>query len=99
MYISNWTVRLAPGTAAEVIEVSEAAAKLWEKHGANECHLLDLQGSDVGCMSFIAQFDSAEAYGKSADSIEADPDFQAVMGKANAIEGDWVRHNLARRIF
>jgi len=43
--------------------------------------------------------DNAEAYGKSADSIEADPDFQAVMDKANAIDGDWVRHNLARRIF
>ena len=50
-------------------------------------------------MSFVAQFDSAEAHGKFADSIEADPDFQALMDKANAIDGNWLRHNFAWRIF
>ena len=98
MYISNWTVRLAPGTAAEVMEVSEAAAKLWEKHGANECHLFNIQGADVGCMSFIAIFDNAEAFGKANDGVAADPEFQELLAKVSST-GDFVRQNLVRRIF
>ena len=66
---------------------------------ANECHLLNLQGGDVGCMSFIAQFDDAEGYGKTNDAIVADTEFQELMAKTSALGGEWVRHNLARALF
>ena len=99
MYISNWVFRPAPGTLPDVIQNSSEIGKLWVKHGANECHLLNLQGADVGCVSFIAQFDNAEGYGKANDAIVADEEFQALMAKASAMGGEWVRHNLARRIY
>jgi hypothetical protein len=99
MYISNWVFRPAPGTHAEVVQNSQEFKRLWEKHGANECHLLNLQGGDVGCMSFIAQFDDAEGYGKTNDAIVADTEFQELMAKTSALGGEWVRHNLARALF
>ena len=40
MFISNWIFRSAPGTQAQVLEDSQDYKRLWEKHGANECHLL-----------------------------------------------------------
>ena len=99
MYISNWVFRPAPGTHAEVVQNSQEFKRLWEKHGANECHLLNLQGGDVGCMSFIAQFDNAEGYGKANDAIVADTEFQELMAKTSALGFEWVRHNLARALF
>jgi hypothetical protein len=48
-------------------------------------------------MSFIAMFDNAEAYGKTSDSIGADPEFQALLAEISSA-GDWVRHNLARSV-
>jgi hypothetical protein len=98
MYISNWTFRPAAGKQAEVIENSKKVAAFWEKYGANECHLFVLQGADVGCMSFIAIFDNAEAFGKANDGVVADPDFQELLAKVSST-GDFVRQNLVRRIF
>ncbi len=53
----------------------------------------------MGCMSFIAQFDSAEAFGKTNDSIAVDPEFQALVAQTASLGGQWVRHNLARAVF
>ncbi len=99
MFISNCIFRSAPGTQAQVLEDSQDYKRLWEKHGANECHLFTIQGGDMGCMSFIAQFDSAEAFGKTNDSIAVDPEFQALVAKTASLGGQWVRHNLARAVF
>ncbi len=98
MYISNWTFRPAAGKQAEVIENSKKVAEYWEKYGASECHLFVLQGADVGCMSFIAMFENAEAFGKANDGVVADPDFQELLAKVSST-GDFVRQNLVRRIF
>ena len=98
MYISNWTFRPAAGKQAEVIENSKKVAGFWEKHGANECHLFNIQGADVGCMSFIAIFDNSEAFGKANDGVVADPEFQELLAKVSST-GDFVRQNLVRRIF
>ena len=98
MYISNWTFRPNPGKEAEVVENVKKIAEFWEKYGANECHLFTLHGADVGCMSFIAMFDNAEAFGKTNDSVVADPEFQEVFAKVSHT-GNPVRQNLGRRIF
>ena len=98
MYISNWTFRPAAGKHAEVIENCKKAAEIWQNSGANECRLLNIQGGDVGCMSFFAMFDNAEAYGKASDAVVADPEFQALL-VAISSTGEWVRHNLARGVF
>ena len=97
MYVSNWTFRPAAGKFAEVIENCKKGVEIWQKHGANECRLLTLQGGDIGCMSFIAMFDNAEAYGKTSDSIGSDPEFQALLAEISSA-GEWVRHNLARSV-
>ena len=81
MYISIWVFRPAPGTHAEIVQNSQEFKRLREKHGANECHLLNLQGGDVGCMSFIAQFDDAEVYGETNDAIVAASELQELMAK------------------
>ena len=52
----------------------------------------------MGCMSFIAMFDNAEAYGKASDAVVADPEFQALLAAISST-GEWVRHNLARSVF
>ena len=52
----------------------------------------------ASCMSFIAMFDNAEAYGKASDAVVADPEFQALL-VAISSTGEWVRHNLARGVF
>ena len=98
MYVSNWTFRPNPGKQAEAIENTRKIAEFWEKYGANECHLFNLNGADVGCMSFIAMFDNAEAFGKTNDSVVADPEFQELFAKVSST-GDFVRHNLVRRVF
>ena len=98
MYVSNWTFRPAPGKFDEIIENCKKGAEIWQRHGANECHLLTVQGSDVGCMSFVAMFDNAEAFGKTNDSVVADPEFQELFAKVSST-GNPVRHNLGRRIF
>jgi len=98
MYVSNWTFRPAAGKFAEVIENCKKGVEIWQRHGANECRLLTLQGGDIGCMSFIAMFDNAEAFGKTNDSVVADPEFQALFAKVSST-GNPVRHNLGRRIF
>ena len=98
MYVSNWTFRPAPGKHAEVIENSKKMAEFWKKYGANECHLMNLQGADVGSMSFVAMFDNAEGYGKANDALVADPEVQAILATVTS-SGDWVRHKLARAIF
>ena len=97
MYVSNWTFRPAAGKFAEVIENCKKGVEIWQRHGANECRLLTLQGGDIGCMSFIAMFDNAEAYGKASDSIGTDPEFQALLAEISS-SSDWVRHNLARSV-
>ena len=98
MYVSNWTFRPAAGKFAEVIENCKIGAEIWQRHGANECRLLTIQGGDIGCMSFIAMFDNAEAYGKANDAVVADPEFQALLAEITST-GEWVRHNLARSVF
>jgi hypothetical protein len=49
-------------------------------------------------MSFIAMFENAEAFGKANDGVVADPDFQELLAKVSST-GDFVRHNLVRRVF
>lgn len=98
MYVSSWTFRPAAGKFAQVIENCKKGAEIWQRHGANECRLLTIQGGDVGCMSFIAMFDNAEAYGKANDAVVADPEFQALLAAITST-GEWVRHNLARSVF
>lgn len=98
MYVSNWTFRPAPGKFDEIIENCKKGAEIWQRHGANECHLLTVQGSDVGCMSFVAMFDNAEAYGKASDAVVADDEFRALLAAIDSTS-EWVRHNLARAVF
>ena len=45
-----------------------------------------------GCMSFIAMFDNAEAYGKANDSVVADPEFQEIL--SDTTFGEWKRYNI-----
>ena len=100
MYVSNWTFRPAAGKHAEVVENCKKAAEIWQKYGANECRLLTILGGDMGCMSFIAMFDNAEAYGRASDAIGADPEYQALSAELlTSLTGEWVRHNLARSVF
>ena len=80
--------------------IAKKGAEIWQRHGANECRLLTIQGGDVGCMSFIAMFDNAEAYGRASDAIGADPEYQALSAELlTSLTGEWVRHNLARSVF
>ena len=100
MYVSNWTFRPVAGKHTEIIENCKKGAEIWQRHGANECRLLTIQGGDVGCMSFIAMFDNAEAYGRASDSIVADSEYQALSAELlTSLTGEWVRHNLARSVF
>ncbi len=97
--ISQNVFKPNPGTDMSTLMalVAESAA-IWRKHGA-EVTVWTVSSGEIGNMVFSARYDSYEAYGKCADAVVADPDYQAwtAKGVASGVS-TWIRSSLARQI-
>jgi hypothetical protein len=72
-----------PGRQNDSVGIAVEAGKLLTRHGAEDCRLLlaGPAGEASGTHVFLAQFQSWEAYGVTADEIEQDHEFEVLMDR------------------
>ena len=84
MTVMQTTVtRPKPGRRHDAIALALEASKLLERHGATDNRLLAAQiaGEATGSNVFTTEFDSGEAWGEFNDSLYADAELDALMGR------------------
>jgi len=84
MTVMQTTVtRPKPGRRHDAIALALEASKLLERHGATDNRLLAAQiaGEATGSNVFTTEFDTGEAWGEFNDSLFADAELDALMGR------------------
>jgi hypothetical protein len=97
--VLQYVFKANPGSdMGKVMAQVKTAAALWKKHGG-EVSFWAVAGGEVGNSVFTVMFPSFAAYGKCADALYTDPEFQAwnAQGVASGLTS-WVRSNVAREI-
>jgi hypothetical protein len=78
--------RPKPGRRHDAIAVALEAAKLLERHGANDSRLLGAQvaGEASGSHVFTTEFENGMAWGEFMDSLNADAELDALLARVEA---------------
>ena len=95
MFVSNHTFIVHE--PENIIEGLETIADLWIKYGAKQCRFMDLAGSEIGKMGFIAIFDNMQQYGHCMDQLVEDDEFKNWQ-KQTSGTATFTRHSLERSV-
>jgi hypothetical protein len=82
--IQSTVSRAKPGRLHDAVAMALEAAKLLERHGADDNRLLvaDTAGEMTGSHVFTTEFANGEAWGEFNDSLAADAELEALMDRA-----------------
>jgi hypothetical protein len=82
--VASVVSKAVPGRLEELLEMTRHGAKIMERHGASELRLLNGSWTveALGLMILSAEFPSGEAWGKYADSAQADEELQALARRS-----------------
>ena len=84
MTVMQTTVtRAKPGRRHDAVALALEASKLLERHGADDSRFLAAQvaGEATGSNVFTTEFENGEAWGAFTDSLSADAELEALMGR------------------
>jgi hypothetical protein len=98
MTVMQTTVtRAKPGRRHDAIALALEASKLLERHGADDSRLLAAQvaGEATGTHVFTTQFENGEAWGEFTDSLSADAELDALMGRVERADGPVVMESMS----
>lgn len=86
--VQTTVTKARPGRRHDAIALGVEAAKLLERHGAPDSRMLaaDVAGEMTGTHAFSTEFDSGEAWGAFNDSLAADAELEALMGRVEGAE-------------
>jgi hypothetical protein len=75
--------RPKPGRRHDAVALAVEASKLLERHGADDCRLLDasVAGEMSGCHVFTTEFENGASWGEFTDSLFADAELQALLDR------------------
>lgn len=80
--------RPSPGRRADAVAIGVEAAKLLERHGADDVRLFEAgtAGEASGTHVFVAEFASATAYGECSDEMMRDPEIEVLLDRLYGAE-------------
>lgn len=89
--ISTTLARCTPGRRAQLVELAQDGAKLFQRHGAGGTRLLEPihAGPDSDVYALATEFDDDLSYGSFADAVYRDPDFERLEARSSAADSPW----------
>jgi hypothetical protein len=100
--VQTTVTKARPGRRHDAVALGIEAAKLLERHGADDSRLMaaEVAGEQTGMHVFSTEFENAEAWGEFSDSLAADAELEALLGRVEAADSpvDMVSMSIANDI-
>ena len=86
--IRYWTLHAVPGRYDDTLGLLQEAAKMCERHGANEARLSRglVAGTNSDTLVFSCEFSDFSAFGEFADGFMADSEYDAYLRRVRAAD-------------